>query len=169
MYSRLTTGLMMVLAIATTAQAQVPFARTGIPAGHNIPPAQLLLEPGPGVGGPGPGVLSARSGQAAGPSGAAAYGPFGAVRMQSVQVLFDQPDNLQVSWDVSGVGQYDSSPLLVPGRQNFAQGGIYRLKISNIEGRPGVSLYPTLEIGTASPRTSAVSYTHLTLPTILRV
>ena len=156
MYSRLTIGLMLVLAIASTAEAQVPFARTGIPAGHNIPPAQLLLEPGPGVGGPGPGVLSAGSGRSAGPSGgAAAYGPFGAVRMQSVQVLFDQPDHLQVSWDVSGVGQYDSSPLLVPGRQNFAQGGIYRLKITNIEGRPGVSLYPTLEIGTASPRTSA--------------
>ena len=25
---------------------------------HNLPPAQQLLEPGPGVGGPGPGVMS---------------------------------------------------------------------------------------------------------------
>ena len=156
MYARLTTGLMMVLAIASTAQAQVPLARTGLPVGHNLPPAQQLIEPGPGVGGPGPGVLSARSGRGGGGlGGPAAYGPFGAVRLQSVQVLFDQPKDLQVNWDVSGIGQYDSTPLIVPGRQNFTQGGIYRLKVSNIEGRAGVSLYPTLEIGTASPRTSA--------------
>ncbi len=145
------------LAVTSTASAQAPLLRTGIPAGHNLPPAQLLQEPGPGVGGPGPGVLSAsahRGGVHGGP-GVAAYGPFGAVRLQSVQVLFDRPENLQISWDVSGVGMYDSAPLLVPGRQNFGQGGIYRLKVTNINGRPGVSLYPTLEIGSASPRTSA--------------
>ena len=62
---------------------------------------------------------------------------------------------MQVSWDVSAVGRYDSAPLIVPGRQNFAQGGIFRLKVSNIEGRPGMELYPTLEIGRANPRTSA--------------
>ncbi len=157
MYLRITTGLMVMMAITATASAQAPLMRTGVPAGHNIPPAQMLMEPGPGVGGPGPGVLSASFGGGGGGADAnmAAYGPFGAVRMQSVQVLFDRPEYLQVSWDVSGVGMYDSSPLIVPGRQNFGQGGIYRLKISNIKGRPGVSLYPTLEIGSASPRTSA--------------
>lgn len=157
MYSRITTGLLVVLAVTSTAAAQAPLARTGVPTGHNLPPAQLLAEPGPGVGGPGPGVLSGSASRGFGGPGAnvAAYGPFGAVRMQNVQVLFDRPDDLQVSWDVSGVGQYDSVPLIVPGRQNFGQGGIYRLKVTNIQGRPGVSLYPTLEIGTASPRTSA--------------
>ena len=150
---------MVMLAVTATASAQAPLLRTGVPAGHNIPPAQMLMEPGPGVGGPGPGVLSASYAGGGGGGGAdaniAAYGPFGAVRLQSVQVLFDRPEYLQVSWDVTGVGMYDSSPLIVPGRQNFGQGGIYRLKVSNIKGRPGVSLYPTLEIGTASPRTSA--------------
>lgn len=156
MYVRIITGLMVVLAIATTASAQAPLARTGLGSGHNLPPAQMLLEPGPGVGGPGPGVLLASSASAAGPSSSAeGYGPFGAVRLQSVQVLFDRPELMQVSWDVSAVGQYDSTPLIVPGRQNFRQGGIYRLRISNIEGRPGMTLYPTLEIGVASPRTSA--------------
>lgn len=156
MYSRITTGLMVMLAVTSTASAQAPLMRTGVPAGHNLPPAQMLMEPGPGVGGPGPGVLSASAHQGGGGGASmAAYGPFGAVRMQSVQVLFDRPENLQVSWDVSGVGMYDSTPLIVPGRQNFGQGGIYRLKVGNIEGRPGVSLYPTLEIGSASPRTSA--------------
>ena len=145
------------LAATATASAQGPLIRTGVANAHNIPPAQMLLEPGPGVGGPGPGVLSASAGHGGGGADAniAAYGPFGAVRLQTVQVLFDRPEQLQVSWDVSGVGMYDSSPLIVPGRQNFGQGGIYRLKISNIKGRPGISLYPTLEIGSASPRTSA--------------
>ncbi|MEM7784419.1 MAG: hypothetical protein AAF623_13780, partial [Planctomycetota bacterium] len=54
-----------------------------------------------------------------------------------------------------GIGRYDSNPLIVPGRQNFAQGGIYRLKVSNIDGRPGMELYPTLEIGKATRRTAA--------------
>ena len=156
MYVRLSTGLMVVLAIAMTANAQAPLARTGLPIGHNLPPSQMLMHPGPGVGGPGPGVLNASTAQF-GPAddGIAGYGPFGAVRLQAVQVLFDRPELMQVSWDVSGVGQYDSNPLIVPGRQNFRQGGIYRLKISNINGRPGVQLYPTLEVGVSSPRTSA--------------
>jgi hypothetical protein len=34
-------------------------------------------------------------------------------------------------------------------------GGIYRLKLTNIEGRPGVELYPTLEISPATPRSIA--------------
>ena len=156
MYVRITTGLMVVLAIAMTANAQAPLARPGSPTGHNLPPAQMLMEPGPGVGGPGPGVLSASAARGGGPAvSTEGFGPFGAVKLQSVQVLFDRPEMMQVNWDVAAVGQYDSEPLLVPGRQNFRQGGIYRLKISNIEGRPGMMLYPTLEIGVASPRTSA--------------
>ncbi|MDG1872532.1 MAG: hypothetical protein P8J27_01375 [Mariniblastus sp.] len=142
--------------LTTTAFAQFPGAarRSGIPVGHNLPPAQMLMEPGPGVGGPGPGVLNRSAMEAAG-GAAAAYGPFGAVATQSVQVLFDKPELMQVSWDVSGVGRYDSSPLIVPGRQNFAQGGIFRLKITALEGRPGMELYPTLEIGRSTSRTAA--------------
>jgi len=158
MYARFLTGITM-LALAmltTTAFAQFPGAarRSGIPVGHNLPPAQMLMEPGPGVGGPGPGVLNRSARQSAG-GAAAAYGPFGAVASQSVQVLFDKPELMQVSWDVSGVGRYDSSPLIVPGRQNFAQGGIFRLKITSLEGRPGMELYPTLEIGRSTSRTAA--------------
>lgn len=156
MYVRITTGLMLVMAMAMTANAQGPFGRTAALTGHNLPPAQQLLHPGPGVGGPGPGVLSASSlGGGGGGGSSEGFGAFGAVRLQAVQVLFDRPQFMNVNWDVSGVGQYDSSPLQVPGRQNFRQGGVYRLKLTNIEGRPGMTLYPTLEIGVASPRTSA--------------
>jgi hypothetical protein len=50
---------------------------------------------------------------------------------------------------------FDSEPLICPGRYNFPQGAIYRLKLSNLPGRPGVELYPTLEVAPAMPRTEA--------------
>ena len=47
------------------------------------------------------------------------------------------------------------SPLVIPGRQDFYQGAIYRLKLTNIPGRAGVQLYPTLEVAPVTPRTDA--------------
>lgn len=122
------------------------FTATGcvFPKAHNLPPASQLLEPGPGVGGPGPGVLP--------PSLPPAMIP---VSMPTVQLLFAKPEGLQVRWDVGGVAQFDSAPLVVPGRQNFPQDGIYRLKITNIAGREGVELYPTVEIAPTTPRSEA--------------
>jgi hypothetical protein len=114
------------------------------PKAHNLPPAAVLHEPGPGVGGPGPGVLP--------PSLPPAMIP---VSMPTVQLLFARPEGMQVRWDVSGHAQFDSSPLTVPGRQNFPQNGIYRLKIQNIAGREGVELYPTVEIAPTTPRSEA--------------
>ncbi|MCH5378024.1 MAG: hypothetical protein JJ992_29045, partial [Planctomycetes bacterium] len=122
------------------------------PIEHNLPPAERLLAPGPGVGGPGPGVMPA-----AAPAG---YGPMFGAGLPSgagstVQILFHRPEGMQVRWDVMGEGTFDSVPLVVPGRQNFGQQGIYRLKLTNIPGREGVELYPTLEIAPATPRTEA--------------
>ena len=114
------------------------------PKQHNLPPAPRLLEPGPGVGGPGPGVLP--------PSLPPAMMP---VAMPSVQVNFARPEAMQIRWDVGGVGQFDSTPLIVPGRQNFPQNGLYRLKLTDIPGRAGLELYPTVEIGPTTPRTEA--------------
>ncbi|WP_425618406.1 hypothetical protein NA78x_002111 [Anatilimnocola sp. NA78] len=114
------------------------------PKAHNLPPASQLLEPGPGVGGPGPGVLP--------PSLPPQMIP---VSMPTVQLLFAKPEGMQVRWDVGGVSQFDSSPLVVPGRQNFPQNGIYRLKVTNIAGREGVELYPTVEIAPTTPRSEA--------------
>jgi hypothetical protein len=62
---------------------------------------------------------------------------------------------MQVRYDVSGAGLFDSDPLVVPARQNFPQGGLYRLKLTNIPSRPGVELYPTVELAYANPRTGA--------------
>ncbi len=71
------------------------------------------------------------------------------------QVAFLGEEGVQISWDVSGSGFFDSTPLVIPGRQNFYQGAIYRLKLTNLPGRPGVELYPTLEIAPVTPRTDA--------------
>src|SRR5688572_2610123 len=117
---------------------------SAFPKAHNLPPAQQLLEPGPGVGGPGPGVLP--------PSLPPAMIP---VSMPTVQLLFAKPEGMQVRWDVSGHSTFDSSPLVVPGRQNFPQDGIYRLEITNIAGREGVELYPSVEIAPTTPRSEA--------------
>ncbi len=115
---------------------------------HNMPPAQRLAEPGPMVGGPGPGVLTPETIPAPGMGGMPMSAP-------KVQVLFNQPESMQILYDVVGDNTFTSDPLVVPGRLEFPQGGIYRMKLTNIEGRSGVELYPTLEIAMATPRTSA--------------
>lgn len=135
--------LRLSLSILSAAFAASTLGCAAAPYAHNLPPAQQLLEPGPGVGGPGPGVLP--------PALPPAMVP---VTMPTVQVLFARPEAMQVRWDVGGAGLFDSTPLVVPARQNFPQNGIYRLKITEI-GRPGVELYPTLEIGPTTPRSEA--------------
>ena len=113
--------------------------------GHNLPPSERLMHPGPGVTGPGPGVLAAQP-----------VCPPMMGRMGLSQVYFNKPEGMHVQWDVAGIGQFDSVPLICPARQNFPQGAIYRLKLTNIPGREGTELYPTVEIGPATPRTEPV-------------
>jgi len=108
---------------------------------NTLPPASMLMHPGPGVDGPGPGVLM--------------YQPSGPFPAQAIQVAFTGPDGMVIHWDVSTPGAFDSEPLVCPGRYNFPEGAIYRLKLSNIPQRPGVELYPTLEVGPTMPRTAA--------------
>ncbi len=69
----------------------------------------------------------------------------------SSQVLFRSPDRMQVRFSQSTPGSFDSDPLFVPARYNFGQGNLYRLKLTNIPGRPGLELFPTLEIAPATP------------------
>jgi hypothetical protein len=73
----------------------------------------------------------------------------------TVQVTMGAPQAMQVRYDATGSGMFDSEPLIVPARQNFPQGGLYRLKLTNIANREGVELYPTLELAYANPRTGA--------------
>lgn len=144
------------------------------PHTNNLPPAAMLEHPGPGVEGPGPGIITPASYEAA--LGAAGVGPggFGAGDCgpggpgaggiglggaygvaPTSQIGFVGPDGMQVRWDITEGGGFDSSPLVVPGRYDFPQGAIYRLKITDIPGREGLELYPSLEVAPVTPRTAA--------------
>ena len=114
-----------------------------VPLAHNVPPAEQIMHPGPGVDGPGPGVMVPSSGDVMPFPGATS------------QIAFVGPEGMMVTWDVGAPGMFDSEPLVVPGRYNFPQGAIFRLKLTNIPGRAGVELYPTLEVAPTLPRTDA--------------
>jgi hypothetical protein len=111
------------------------------PCKNNLPPADMLMHPGPGVDGPGPGVMM--------------YNPGAPSTGVTSQVAFVGPEGMSVTWDISMPGAFDSQALVCPARYNFPQGAIYRLKLSNVPGRPGIELYPTLEVGPMMPRTEA--------------
>jgi hypothetical protein len=119
-------------------------ATTVQPATKVLPPPTMLHHPGPGVDGPGPGVFGV------GPQ-MMLYGG----QPETSQIGFRGNDGMKIFWDVGGHGLFDSEPLIEPGRYNFPQGAIYRLKLTNIPGRPGIELYPTLELALATPRTEA--------------
>lgn len=74
---------------------------------------------------------------------------------QTAQIAFISPEGMIVHWDVGSPGAFDSDPLICPGKYNFPQGAIYRMKLTNIPGRDGVELYPTIEIGRTTARTEA--------------
>ncbi len=131
------------------------------PVGYNGPMGPM--GPGPmgqmGMGQMGPGPMGQMGpGPMMGP-----MGPMGGASQEAVQVEFGRPEAMQIRWDATGQGQYDSSPLVVPGKQNFVPGGIYRLKISNIQGREGETFYPTMEVATSSPRSTGY-LAHTSIP-----
>src|SRR5438132_1784553 len=75
---------------------------------------------------------------------------------QRTEVRFLGPPKMQVSWyGATADGRPSLGHIDVPGRYNFIQGAAYRLKLSNIQGLPGVELYPTLEVVPANARTEA--------------
>ena len=75
------------------------------------------------------------------------------------QIYFLDPDGMQIGWQngtgPNGERTYLPGQLVVPARYNFNQGYIYRLKLTNIPGRPSVSLYPTIEVAPTTPATDA--------------
>jgi hypothetical protein len=81
-------------------------------------------------------------------------------------IRFTSPAGMQIAWfapSPDGRNGFTPTQVEVPGRYNFVQCGIYRLKLSNIPNRPSVELYPTLEVMPASART-ATFLAHSTVP-----
>lgn len=81
------------------------------------------------------------------------------VAVGRTQVRFVGPVGANVSWYVGTPGgQSVLAPQLdMPGRYNFAQAAIYRLKISNIRSNkhPGMELYPSIEVVPSNAKTDA--------------
>jgi hypothetical protein len=78
------------------------------------------------------------------------------------QVRFVGPAGAKIGWYVPAAApDKDGKPVMtpykldIPGRYNFLQASVYRLKLSDIPGRPGVQLYPTIEVVPANPKTDA--------------
>jgi hypothetical protein len=89
-------------------------------------------------------------------------------RFQSVrsQVFFSDPAGMKIGWQTTastGEKVYLADQLSVPARYNFLQGYIYRLKITGISSRPGLVLYPTIEVAPSTPSTDAF-LTHNPIP-----
>ncbi|HMF16908.1 MAG TPA: hypothetical protein VKE98_06840 [Gemmataceae bacterium] len=150
----------------------------GAPPGANMPgivPAGMLSPPGvppmPGANGgndlmtadmPPGGTQKGGITQANYPPGAVAFLPGLESQprfpTQRTQVRFVRPSFMEVSWFTQGADgkpSYSDNPIHVPGRYNFLQGAIYRLRLKNIEGRPGLEVYPTLEVVPTNYKTEA--------------
>ena len=128
----------------------------------------------PGVDGPGPGVMGhGGMGPGMGGPGAmpghfqqASLGEHSRTSARSPmqgppafvptsQINFLGEESLVINFDATRPGTFDSAPLVLPATHDFPQGGIYRLKASNIPGHPGKELFPTLEIAPTAARTQA--------------
>lgn len=112
---------------------------------------------------PGRGILPV---PAMGPYGAvAAVGAMPAMGMSApinarTSVRFGDPHDMRITW--YGMNGLSETVLTTPARYNFSQGGIYRLKLSNV-GKGASDLYPTLEVAPATPKT-ATYLAHASVP-----
>ncbi|MFO0956975.1 MAG: hypothetical protein U0800_05840 [Isosphaeraceae bacterium] len=116
---------------------------------HGAPPPGGMIG-GPGLGVPGAGV------------GGPAARQFANTKSQ---IYFVDPPGMRIGWQSSVGGQpsYLNGQLTAPARYNFTQGYIYRLKLTEIPGRPGLALYPTIEVAPGTPATDAF-LTHNPIP-----
>jgi hypothetical protein len=127
------------------------------------PPGMPGLPPGAGMPGPGYGIPGAVAavGALTGPGAA----PF---PVQRTEVRFVGPAGMKISWYAptpDGRTGFGPQYLEAPARYNFLQASIYRLKLSDIPNRPGVELYPTLEVVPAKAKT-ATFLAHSAVPVV---
>jgi hypothetical protein len=124
------------------------------PPGGIAPPGVPVVPGGPGgimqAGGP-PGAVAAIGALT---GGGAAGGQFAAAR---TEIRFAGPSGMKITWYAptpDGKGGFSPTGIEAPGRYNFAQAAIYRLKLSNIPRHPAVDLYPTLEVVPVNNKTA---------------
>ena len=160
-----------------------PATPGGFPGMGGVPPGMGGVPPGmggvpPGMGpmpGGGPPVMGGLGGGFA-PGSVAAVGALNgggaytgqfavsrtSVRFASERELY----GMKVSWytlNPDGKKGFSTTPLEIPGRYNFTQAAIYRLKLSDIPNYPAQELYPTLEVVPANSKT-ATFLAHSSVP-----
>ena len=139
----------MQMALITTAEAQIVGRLQTVPLNVHRP---LFGGSAPGaVQGPGPGVI---------PSGGSGFNSVyaqnaGMRQVPTSQLRFLAPEEMVVNWDVATPGAFDSEPGHCPFNQNFMQGAIYRLKLTNVPARPDKVYYPTIEVAATMARSQA--------------
>jgi hypothetical protein len=106
------------------------------------PPAAMMSRPGPMVDLPYPAIFPPMGGV-----------PAPAMQSSTTQVRFVGPLGMSIGWQVDS--NYVENQLVAPARWEFEQGATYRLKLSGITGRDGLTLYPTLQVYPAHPTTDA--------------
>jgi hypothetical protein len=72
-----------------------------------------------------------------------------------VRFVGPAPGGMRVDYQVDREGRFSQRPLVTPARLDFSQPAVYRLKLTHIPGHEGLTLYPTLEIAAATPRSEA--------------
>jgi hypothetical protein len=124
----------------------------GLRAGGAMPPG--AMPPGGGMTMP-PNAVAAVGALTGGMGGMGGMGaPF---TPQRTEVRFLSPAGMKVSWyapSSGGKGGFSAESLGVPGRYNFVQGAIYRLKLNGIPGNVN-DYYPTLEVVPTTMKTAA--------------
>ena len=117
---------------------------------HNLPaPAIPTFHGGTGIL-PTPGMAPAGAVAAVGVLPEIPPGPMFTGRSE---VRFAEPVGMKVSW--YGPSGWEGIPLETPAKYNFLQGGIYRLRLSAIPTRAGVTLYPTIQVFPGTAKTEA--------------
>ncbi len=143
----------VLLLAAATAGDGFGYSDPGVGLKKWLRPHAVVSEPAPPGGPP---INAATMG--GGPGGASMGAGRRFVNTKS-QIYFLDPDGMNIGWQTgtgpNGERSYLASQLVVPARYNFNQGYIYRLKLSNIPGRAGVNLYPTIEVAPTTPSTDA--------------
>jgi hypothetical protein len=74
------------------------------------------------------------------------------------QVHFASPAGMRVAWfakDATDKETNSPREFIVPGHAHLLQGTTYRLKLTNIPGKPGLEVYPTLEVMAPNNRRAA--------------
>jgi hypothetical protein len=116
-----------------------------------MPPGGPGMMPPPGMGG----LMGGFPNGAVAAAGALTGGYMGQFAAARTSVRFIEPRGMKISWMIPSPDHkrvWNDKPLEAPATYNFTQAAIYRLKLSDIDGYPGVDLYPTLEVVPAKER-----------------